>query len=242
MKRLPAAPLRPPAESSPHCVSSHWKRIEGGAGWEKQRRSWISEPLYIALTEGPPFPEAPIQARAAASAPRGNLHFSKSLICEGGTESKNMSYQGKKNIPKITVSREELFIRCGNFDAVLLGGGGNKKWIRVTALLCAMDQKHALRRAGAFPSPLSALAAGSRWGKKKNAAQWNGTSGCHRDGRSGRRGVFLKVSCIFFVERIHARRGAGSPWKASLKRSCRDVMQLSHQGLHCALAACAYYM
>lgn len=97
----------------------------------------LCEALYIALT----FPEAPIQARAAQHPHRGNTVSSAAWLWRWTRE--KMSYQGKKNIPKITVSNESYlcFTGCGNFDAWLL---------RITAQsdslpfygAAAMDPKH----------------------------------------------------------------------------------------------------
>lgn len=67
----------------------------------------LREALYIALTEWRPFPEAPIKARAAAASVKREYRFSK-LASKGGIERK-MSYQGKKNIPKITVSKRVIY-------------------------------------------------------------------------------------------------------------------------------------
>lgn len=63
--------------------------------------------------EGRLFLEAPIQARAAAASINGGISLLKARYFfkkkrKGGIEQK-MSYQGKKNIPKITVSKE-LFL------------------------------------------------------------------------------------------------------------------------------------
>lgn len=62
-------------------------------------RPALREALYTALTERRPFPEAPIQARAAAASVKREIL--SELDDKGG---RTMSYQGKKNIPKITVS------------------------------------------------------------------------------------------------------------------------------------------
>lgn len=87
---------------------------EGPGDWTTDAPIALSEALYIALTEERPFPEAPIQAAASV---KREYRFWK-LAFEGGIE-RNMSYQGKKNIPKITVSSTVIFcsIGCGNFDA-----------------------------------------------------------------------------------------------------------------------------
>lgn len=59
------------------------------------------------------------------------------------------------------------------------------------------------------PLPLSHLTAGSRRGSAMTCY--------HSDRQAGRWGVFLKVSCILFVEGLRART-AGSPIKTSLQR------------------------
>lgn len=90
---------------------------EGPCGWTRDAPIALGEALYIALTEGRPFPEAPIQARAAAAFAKREYRFLRPYP-KGGIERK-MSYQGKKNIPKITVSEGVLYasLAAGNFDA-----------------------------------------------------------------------------------------------------------------------------
>lgn len=51
---------------------------EGPGGWTRDAPIALCEALYIALIEGRPFPEAPIQARAAAASIKREYRFSKS--------------------------------------------------------------------------------------------------------------------------------------------------------------------
>lgn len=61
----------------------------------------LGEPLYISLTEGRPFPEAPIQARAAtASAQRGFDFGITRLIRNTNTKKNNHVLPRKKEHPK----------------------------------------------------------------------------------------------------------------------------------------------
>lgn len=88
------------------------------SNWAYRGRGRVTEPQTLqscyrsceALYIAPTFPEAPIQHPH-----RGNTVLSE-LDFQGG---RKMSYQGKKNIPKITVSKRTYlcFTGCGNFDA-----------------------------------------------------------------------------------------------------------------------------
>lgn len=96
-------PLRPPVERLRHCSLSPLSPLrEGPGGGGSDAPIALSEALYIALTEGRPFPKLPSRRGPLQHPYRGNS-FSETEF-EGGT-GRNMSYQGKKNIPKITVSK-----------------------------------------------------------------------------------------------------------------------------------------
>lgn len=78
--------------------------IEGGAGWPNHRRSYSALRGTLHRTDRGatiPWSSHPGEGRCSIRS-RGNTVF-QSLIWKGGIERK-MSYQGKKNIPKITVS------------------------------------------------------------------------------------------------------------------------------------------
>ncbi len=173
---------------------------EGPGGWSTDAPVALCEALYIALTEGRPFPEAPIQARAAAASAEREYRFSKPDL--NGGIGRKMSYQGKKNIPKITVSKNNYLCLsgCGNFDArccrTLLSVSlpFHSGWWIANAYIWS----HIMARGLQMCFSIVRL---DCW---KKYAPWNGMTGCHSDSQAERWGVFLKVSCIFFVEGIHA--------------------------------------
>lgn len=86
---------------------------EGPCAWTTDAPIALCEPLHIALTRGAtiPWSSHPGEGRCSIHK-RRNIAFKSSVFFlkkrKGGIEQK-MSYQGKKNIPKITVSKE-LFL------------------------------------------------------------------------------------------------------------------------------------
>lgn len=110
----PASPLRPPVERLWH-HAFQTEHTEGGAmcAWTTDAPIALCEPLHIALTRGAtiPWSSHPGEGRCSIHK-RGDIAFKSSVFFlkkrKGGIEQK-MSYQGKKNIPKITVSKE-LFL------------------------------------------------------------------------------------------------------------------------------------
>lgn len=134
-----AAPLRPPVDRLRERVFPI-EPNEGGAEWPNLRLSSPISALRGTLHRADiPWSSHPGEGRSASA--QREYRFFNSLTLK--VDEKTMSYQGKKNIPKITVSNESYicFTGCGNFDAWLL---------RITAQsdslpfysAAAMDPKH----------------------------------------------------------------------------------------------------
>lgn len=207
----PASPLRPLVDDSWASIFLA-ELIEGGAACLNHRRcapvSTRRGTLHLTDTEGRPFPEAPIQARAAAaSAQRGydfwqntthKKHYYKNN--NNNNHKTTMSYQGKKNIPKITVSTKKKrgIMHASLVVATLMAGVAHLCMSVFTATrILRIRATSASQGWDFFPLPLSDLTAGSRRASAMTCY--------HSDRQADRWDVFLKVSCILFVEVIRAR-------------------------------------
>lgn len=211
---LHPAPWRPICDTAPFSLSL---LREGPPAWTTDAQLlWaLGEALYITLTEGRPFPEAPIQARAAtASAQRGTIlaeRSSKKNRKERGktclTKEKRTSQRSQWVKKKIIIKGDyACFSGCRNFDGRCCKALHER-------FLCATDPFGYLSWAHQgwdFSSSFVRLTAGSRRGSAMTCY--------HSDRQAARWGVFLKVSCILFVEAIRARR-AGSPRKKKKKKN-----------------------